>query len=247
MGASGVMRGPRKAKGLFGVLTKIADTLFPYIPKCVVCGTEKCVEGYLCPRCANEMEGYKAGESQIGDIKAFSLYKYDGPIKSIITGYKYGGRKWLSGFIGGEMGKKLASLPARIDCICNVPLHEKRRKTRGFDQSEEIARRISEETGIPYIAALRRTRNTKTQTKLNEAQRRENIKGAFESAERVSGNVLLVDDVLTTGATALECAGVLKEAGAENVYVMTFARAVMRGTEQRRKGLKRLVAKLHFQ
>ena len=105
----------------------------------------------------------------------------------------------------------LASLPLKIDCVCNVPLHEKRKKTRGFDQSEEIAKRISEVTGIPFIPALRRVRNTKTQTKLSEKQRKENMKGAFEKAADVSGNALLVDDVLTTGATAGECATVLKQ------------------------------------
>ncbi len=229
--------------GVKSIITKIADAVFPYIPKCVCCGTEKGVGDYLCPRCAKELESFKAGESDIEGIKAISLYNYDGPIKSIVTGYKYGGRKWLSRFMGGEMGKQLKSLIS-IDCVCNVPLHEKRRKARGFDQSEEIARRVSETAGIPYISALKRIRNTKTQTRLNERERAENIKGAFEIAERVSGNVLLIDDVLTTGATAGECARVLKQAGAENVYVMTFARAVMRGSERRRTGLRALAGRL---
>ncbi len=230
--------------GVKSIITKIADAVFPYIPKCVCCGTEKGVSEYFCPRCKEELESFKAGESDIEVIKAISLYNYDGPIKSIVTGYKYGGRKWLSRFMGGEMGKQLKSLPYSIGCVCNVPLHEKRRKVRGFDQAEEIARCVSETAGIPYIPALKRIRNTKTQTKLNECGRAENIKGAFEIAERVSGNVLLIDDVLTTGATAGECARVLKEAGAENVYVMTFARAVMRGKEQRRTGLRALVGRL---
>lgn len=242
MGGSGPIP-TRKADGLFGVLAKIADAVFPYIPKCVCCGTEKGVGEYLCPRCKQELESFKAGESEIGGIKAFSLYNYDGPIKSLVTGYKYGGRKWLSRFIGGEMGKRLKSLPFSIDCVCNVPLHEKRKKTRGFDQSEEIAKHVSETSGIPYIPALKRIRNTNTQTKLNERERAENMKGAFEIAERVSGNVLLVDDVLTTGATAGECARVLKSAGAENVYVMTFARALLRGKKQRGR-IKRLIGRL---
>ncbi|MGE5495549.1 MAG: ComF family protein [Burkholderiales bacterium] len=242
MGDSGPIS-TRKADGLFGVLAKIADAVFPYIPKCVCCGTEKGVDEYLCPRCKQELESFRAGESHIEGIKAFSLYNYDGPIKSLVTGYKYGGRKWLSRFIGGEMDRQLKSLPFSIDCVCNVPLHEKRKKMRGFDQSEEIALSISETTGIPYIPALKRIRNTNTQTKLNERERRENMKGAFEMAERVSGNVLLIDDVLTTGATAGECARVLKSAGAENVYVMTFARALLRGKEQRGR-IKRLVGRL---
>jgi ComF family protein len=222
-------------------ITAAADTVFPYIPKCVCCGVEKGVDDYLCPACAKELEALNAGESNVGGIKAFSLYNYDGLIKSLVTGYKYSGKKWLSRFMGDAMASRLRSLPISTDCVCNVPLHIKRRKSRGFDQSETIAKRISEVTDIPYIAALRRVRNTKTQTKLNEAQRRENISGAFESAAMVSGNVLLIDDVLTTGATALECARVLKEAGAGNVYIMTFARAVMKGKEEKKGRLRRLI------
>ncbi|MGI5848489.1 MAG: ComF family protein [Christensenellales bacterium] len=111
-----------------------------------------------------------------------------------------------------------------FDYICYVPLHKKRRAIRGFDQAEELAKRISELTGIRFISALKRIRNTKTQTKLSDKERRENIHGAFEKAKDVCGNVLLVDDVLTTGATAAECAAVLLKAGAKSVYVATFAR-----------------------
>jgi ComF family protein len=227
--------------GASGLITRTADAVFPYIQKCVCCGAEKGVSENLCARCASGLEALKAGESRIADFKAFSLYKYDGPVKSLVTGYKYGDKKWLGRFIGEELAGCISSLPYKIDCVCNVPLHEKRKRARGFDQSEEIARRISEAAGLPYIAALRRVRNTKTQTKLNEAQRAENIKGAFESAAAAAGSVLLIDDVLTTGATAGECARVLIEAGAENVYVMTFARAVMRGKDGKKGRVRRLV------
>lgn len=220
-------------------LSKIADVIFPYVPKCVVCGVEKNVVNYLCPKCASWLEELKAGESQAGGF-GFSLYKYDGAVKGIVTGYKYGGKKWLGRFLGREMAQALSELPQSFSCVCNVPLHEKRRKSRGFDQSEELAKGLSEAAGLPYIPALRRIRNTKTQTKLSEKQRAENIKGAFEAACPVSGKVLLVDDVLTTGATAGECARTLMRAGAESVYVVTYARAVMRGRREL-KGVRRLI------
>jgi predicted amidophosphoribosyltransferase len=116
-----------------------------------------------------------------------------------------------------------------VTCVCHVPLHKKRRAGRGFDQAEVLARRVAHQLNVPHIPALRRIRNTKTQTKLSEPQRRENIRGAFVLAAGVSGNVLLIDDVLTTGATSAECARVLKEAGAENVLIATFARSVYAG------------------
>jgi len=80
-------------------------------------------------------------------------------------------------------------------------------------------------TGKPYFTAIRRIRNTPSQTKLNAVERKENMRGAFEPAQAVHGRVLLVDDVLTTGATVAECANVLKAAGAQSVTVLTFARA----------------------
>ncbi len=211
--------------GVRGLLSKIADIIFPYIPMCAVCGAEKGASDYLCAKCAGEMEELRAGESQINGFAAFSLYRYDGQVKSIITGYKYGGKKYLGRLLGGDMAKALEGLSYSVSCVCGVPLHEKRRKQRGFDQAEELAKGIAESAGLPYIAALLRIRNTKTQTKLTEKQRAQNIKGAFEASGAVSGNVLLVDDVLTTGATAGECAGVLMQAGARDVYVMTYAKS----------------------
>jgi ComF family protein len=131
--------------------------------------------------------------------------------------------------MGDEMCKSIFSgdvHPSDFSFVCNVPLHVKKKRSRGYDQSEELAKRISETMGIPYINALRRVRFTKTQTKLTEQQRRENIKGAFEKAKDLSGDVLIVDDVLTTGATAIECSQILKSAGAKSVTVLTFAKSV---------------------
>ena len=113
---------------------------------------------------------------------------------------------------------------ACFDVICHVPLHKGRRRSRGYDQAQVLAQCLAERLGIPYTAALRRVRHTKPQTRLNAARRIDNIKGAFAAAEDVHGRVLLIDDVLTTGATASECADVLVKAGADSVFVLTFAR-----------------------
>jgi ComF family protein len=145
-------------------------------------------------------------------------------VARLVRRYKYNGDKWLSAYMAGAM--TAACDMDGADIICHVPLHEKRRRSRGFDQAEELAKRISEQTGKPFVSALRRIRNTKTQTKLNAVQRQENMRGAFESTCPVNGRVILVDDVLTTGATAAECAAVLMAAGAADVTVLTFARAM---------------------
>jgi len=114
-----------------------------------------------------------------------------------------------------------------VDVICHVPLHDKRRKSRGFDQAEELAQQLSRLTGKPFVRALKRVRNTPTQTKLSAAERQRNVADAFESVCPVSGRALLVDDVLTTGATAAECASALLKSGAQTVVVLTFARAAL--------------------
>ncbi len=206
-------------------LKKLADIIFPYIPRCVVCGVEKRVDAYLCPDCAAELELVRAGASVAGAYPAYSAYEYGGPVAKLVQRYKYGGDKWLCAFMADAIIEAMDM--SAVDAVCHVPLHDRRRKSRGFDQAAELAKSIAEQTGKPYVVALRRVRNTPTQTKLSAQQRQENMRGAFESAERVSGRVLLIDDVLTTGSTAAECAAVLVAAGAASVTVATFARAEM--------------------
>jgi ComF family protein len=113
-----------------------------------------------------------------------------------------------------------------IDVIVPVPLHKIRLDERGYNQSELLARELSYRLNIFMSKALRRVRNTTTQTALHKEERIENVKGAFKVTYKdtiVGKNVLLVDDVLTTGATLDECAKVLKENGAKDVYVATIA------------------------
>lgn len=205
-------------------VSAVAGFLFPHIPACVCCGTEKGVGEYLCEPCARALERLKAAEIELKGVRAFCAYRYDGAAKRLVSGFKYNNKKWLSRFIGDEM---LKALPQKtgFSLVCGVPLHPKKKRSRGYDQAEELAKRISETAGIPYVPALRRIKNTKTQTKLTEEQRRNNISGAFEKAADVSGAALLVDDVLTTGATALECAAELKKAGATSVTVLAFAKS----------------------
>ena len=206
-------------------LKKAADTLLPYIPACVACGVEKGVDGYLCPDCSKEMDALQAGQSETGGFPAFSAYEYRGLAAKLVQRYKYSDDKWLCAFMASAMAQ--ACDISEADIICHVPLHDKRRISRGFDQAEELAKRLSELTGKPFLSALKRVRNTPTQTKLSAAERRENVAGAFESVCPVSGRAILVDDVLTTGATAAECAGVLLAAGAQSVVILTFARAML--------------------
>ncbi|MCE5307024.1 MAG: ComF family protein [Acidobacteriales bacterium] len=148
-------------------------------------------------------------------------------MRELIHLFKYGRVRPLAPVLGGFLG---AALPReeRFDVLVPMPLHWVRRWRRGFNQSYLLARELSRRTGIPVVGALRRKRSTASQASLSRAERRRNVRGAFEprrDADVGGLRVLLVDDVLTTGATANACAAVLKRAGASCVTVLTLARA----------------------
>jgi competence protein ComFC len=207
----------------------------PYIDKCEACGVEKGVVNSLCKQCLRELVKLKHGDTEAKDLSAFAVYDYTGLVGKIIRDYKYNGKRYLSAFMAKQMA---VAVKGGYSAICYVPLHKKRRRQRGFDQAELLAQGISETTGIPFVRAAKRIRNTRTQVSLGLKQRRENMKRAFVSTETISGNVVLVDDVLTTGATASECASALVQAGASSVFVLTFARSVG-GAPKKRKWFAR--------
>ena len=116
--------------------------------------------------------------------------------------------------------------------IAPVPLHGRRERERGYNQSSLLAREVSRRAGIGLAHALRRTRDTPTQTAMSIEERRRNVDGAFECAGDVRGQrALLVDDVVTTGATMSACAATLKAAGATKVWGLSFARQATFGDD----------------
>jgi len=184
-------------------------------------------ENGRCGLCRAGLSGYDA---------VYAYGEYEGNLRKLIHVFKYGGVTPLA----SELGRMLnGALPReeQFDVIVPMPLHWRKRLQRGFNQSELLAKFIAKRTGIPLVGALRRRKQTDSQAGLTRAQRRTNVVGAFEVSrrERVEGrHVLLIDDVLTTGATASACAAVLKRAGAKRVSVLTLARA------DRRKSLARV-------
>lgn len=159
--------------------------------------------------------------------KLFVLADFDGKVQEAIHLLKYRHRRSLGRALGRWMGEKLKEVPgfSEVHLVVPVPLHPRRRAERGYNQSWEIARGVGEVVGVPVEEVLSRSRNTPSQTGLDVRQREENVRDAFR-ARRPLGKekVLLVDDVLTTGATASECAKVLKEAGADGVSAAVVAR-----------------------
>lgn len=195
------------------------------------------VSPYECPMCQ------RCGKPLVSDVSmtcrecledapAFSYARsfglYEGVLKKAISLLKFYGIKRLS--------KPLSDIILhieipRVDAVIPVPLHEKRLRQREFNQSALLAKNIAKNLGIEVLVnCLVKVRDTMPQVGLRSQDRRKNIKHAFDikQEELVKGkNVILIDDVVTTGATVRECSRVLKKAGAENIYVITLAHGVM--------------------
>jgi ComF family protein len=155
-----------------------------------------------------------------------------GVVLEVIHRYKYRGERWFEPFLG-ELLATAAEPTVRAgdwDWLVPVPLHPMKEREREFNQAACLARRLGAATGVPVASGfLRRVHYTSTQTRLSRGRRRENVVGAFEARDEaaVAGRrLILIDDVLTTGATTSECARVLKACGAEEVGVWTVARGV---------------------
>lgn len=179
--------------------------------------------GHLCGRCREK-------EMPFATARAVGWYR--GALKEVIHLFKYEGKMGLGPRLATLMADHLPErfpFPGSWDEILSVPLHKKRLKGREFDQSRILAQGLSRQYGIPLSwGNLVRHRWTDPQVGLNKDERKRNVQGAFALREpdRVEGRqLLLVDDVYTTGATILECCWVLQAAGVGRIDVYTLARA----------------------
>src|SRR5262249_17376213 len=124
------------------------------------------------------------------------------------------------------IGEAQDFLDAAPRIVCGVPLHRKRLWRRKYDQAQLLSREIARRTRRQHVECLRRTRDTRRQAGLTEAQREQNVAGGFKPIRQLAGeSLLLIDDVFTTGATAKSAASALRAAGASEVQVLTIARA----------------------
>jgi len=160
---------------------------------------------------------------------ARSAAVYEGELREALHAFKFAGRRALARPLGDLAAEQcVASLPDGIDALIPVPLARERERERGFNQATLLARRIGRWLDVPTRPGwLARTRSTRPQSDLSAAERRANVRGAFRASDHVAGrHLLLVDDVLTTGATLHACARALRAAGARRVGGLTVARVV---------------------
>jgi len=160
-----------------------------------------------------------------------AIFRRRGWVSHLIAGFKYRDQLHLQTPLGLLLAEALEDDRLRswdFDAIVPVPLHPRRRRERGFNQAEELARGLSEVAGRPVHNLLERCRATETQTHFDRKDRMENLRNAFrlrKNAVVKELRLLLVDDVLTTGSTLDECARVLRKAGAAEVRAAVVARS----------------------
>ena len=183
------------------------------MPYCSKCGSP--LEEGRCPRC----------REKLAFDRSRGAFLYEGIVREIISLFKYQGQRKLGDFLAPYLLKPLSEL-GKPDFITPLPLHPVKRRKRGFSQTELLACSLSKLTGLPVKAPLIRVRNTKPQVNLAVEERKSNVRGAFalRGKEEIKGkNILLVDDVMTTGYTLSEAARLLKRSGASSVYALVVA------------------------
>lgn len=236
-----------------GVSTIVLDALLP--PRCATCDEPVdrprtlCLACWsrvafiahpLCAICGDPFETAPPGDPVCGDCLAApppwergrSALRYDDSSRPLVLGFKHGDRLHLASLLAGWMQAAGSDLLDKAEVIVPVPLHRWRLVARRYNQSAVLAHALGRATGVAVSdRALLRVRRTPSQGNLTRTQRARNVQGAFRVEPRRRGEiagrrVLLVDDVLTSGATASACTRVLLRAGAATVDLLTLARVV---------------------
>lgn len=230
-------------RGLSGAASIALDLAFPAV--CAGCGREG---EPLCPACEPALDARLTlpGGTPIGlpaDLPAPLLQlewcaPFNGPVRAALHALKYSGERRLAMPLGRAVARRWARVGQGAAVIVPVPVHSDRERQRGYDQAALIAEVTARELGIPFVRALQRVRSTTAQFELGREQRQANVSGAFAvpgqsglrgrsagAASAVAGRwILLIDDVVTTGATLVACGLALEAAGALGVSAITVAR-----------------------
>ncbi|MBN1369974.1 MAG: ComF family protein [Dehalococcoidaceae bacterium] len=217
------------------------DLLFP--ARCLNCGREK---GYICPDCMETLERLKPPVCPVCNLPIknnrqcdcryfksldglISPFVYQGTIRQALIQFKYHNLRAIAPLLGSLLWECLSSRPVPSDILTPVPLHQKRLRWRGYNQSRLLVDHLSKLSGIPSTQSLLKIQNTPSQVDAkNTHARRTNVESAFmvAGADFFGKRVLVVDDVATTGATLDGCALALKKAGAITVRGLTLAREI---------------------
>ncbi|OFW31938.1 MAG: hypothetical protein A2074_04190 [Candidatus Aquicultor primus] len=233
--------------GLRRLLGGILELVFPQV--CLVC--ESASKAPLCASCADSFSRItgpvceKCGKPCVRPVadcrecrgkhlhftRARSGGAYTGSLKSAIHSLKYRNGKRLVAYLSLFIDDEAGHLMDAVDAVAFVPLSKLKESGRGYNQSGLLAKELARRHDKPLYTGLAKVKNIPEQHRLGFARRGDNVKGAFRAFGKVPERVLLIDDVYTTGSTASECAGALKQRGAAVVYVLTVARTPLDGSK----------------
>lgn len=231
---SGIFPRPDRMRG-FTTLCCLCDaSILPAeIGICAPCAADLPRNQPACPGCATPMpENLRCpacqGSGRLPIDRVFALFRYDYPVNRLIQAMKYQSRPALARFLGYRLATAIEDAGAvQSGCLLPVPIHPLRLAWRGYNQSIEIARPVAARLGIPLLhSAICRQRNTQPQAKLSPSRRRRNMAGAFRVRDKsLPDYVVIVDDVITSGATIFSLARALRKAGVRRVEAWALARA----------------------
>lgn len=207
----------------------VLDLLYP--PKCVLC--QKLLqkqETDLCTHCRKDTDSYISGKDRISFVASSTvLWYYEGKVRESLLRFKFSGRRSYANAYGRLLAVKLLPRQEEIDLITWVPISKARRRRRGYDQCALLARALAKELDTPAVCTLKKIRNNQVQSRLGDASaRKANVLGVYRSTDPGlfrGKRILLIDDIITTGATLSEAARVLVTDGAATVSGAAVAAA----------------------
>lgn len=212
------------------LLNAILDVVFPR--KCVLCGKRlQKEETDLCRRCRLETPTYGAGKNSPRFLDSFvAVWYYEENVRKSLLRYKFGGARYYAESYGRLLAMEvMKNYPEGFDMVTWIPVSPLRKLRRGYDQVKLLGKALGRELGIQPVCLIRKIRHNPAQSGIREeARRRENVRGVYRilpGRDIVGKRILLLDDILTTGATAGEGARMLKEAGAREVHCAVMAAA----------------------
>ena len=209
-----------KTKFILIAYREILNIIYPIEERCMVCDEEGFIG--ICPSCKSRINKAK----NEGSILSYGFY--GGILKSLILKFKYESNYNVGYLLANFLIEIIRESEIDIDIICYIPMIRKDERKRGFNQCRLIANEIGYNLNIPVSNCIKKVKHTKEQKKLTKEERIKNLIGAFEvtSNEDIKNKrVLLIDDVMTTGATIGECTKILKKSGVKEIIVLTIAKS----------------------